>query len=146
MMVGAGVGWLLAFSVTVPLKIADLVRDAAGDERLLLDSLTHGLIVWVLITLGLAGAFVVLLLGPLATLIPSGWVVRYPRIATAGLPGLFLLPLGYRMITWAAMQPGPYEFPGPIYADYTVFILVFFTVASVIYLRLVRRGMRVPAA
>jgi hypothetical protein len=145
MMVAAAAAWLVGFVVTAPMQIADLARDAASEERLLFDSVSHGLSVWAVITLGLAVVAVVLLLGPLATLVPSRWVVGHPWIAAGVLPLLFLMPLGYRMVTWVLTQPGPYDYPGANYADYTVYILVFFAVASMIYLRLLRRGLRVSA-
>jgi hypothetical protein len=140
MMVAAAIGWVAGFVVTAPIKVFDLARDAASEERLLMDSLSHGLMVWALITLALALIFVALLLGPLATLVPARWVLRHPRLACLGLPVLFLVPLGYRMVTWLAIPAGPYDYPGASYADYTVYLLVFFSATSMIYLRLLRRG------
>ena len=139
MLAAAALGWLAGFLLSAPIQLQEVIRVGAGDESLLFVSALHGLLVWALITGAIGFCSLVALLGPLATFVSARWVVSHPRISAWSVPGLVAIPLGYRLVKWFLMHPGPYVFRGPIFADYTVFIFAFHLTASLIYLRLLRR-------
>lgn len=140
MLISATIGWLVGFAISLPIQLRELVETSAGDEQLLLDSLSHALLVWGIITAGIGAAATVIALGPFAAMVNARWVVRHRLIVTGAPPAILFAVFGYRAILWLTFKPGPYSFRGPLYLDYTLFSIAFSLVSLGLYHRLLRRG------
>ena len=139
MLVAAVLGWLAGFVASAPVQLFELARIAAGDRRLLLDSSGYGLVVWGLMTLFMGTAAVIILLGPVATMVEARWVMRHPVLTVAVIPVLSFAVVSVKFSHWFELDPTPFIFQ-PMYQAYAIFIVAFFTVAMLMYVRLLRRG------
>lgn len=136
----ATAAWLAAFVATLPVQLYEFVTVASGDRRLLVDSTAYGLLVWAVLTMAMSAAGLVIVLGPVATLFSARSVTRHPVVATGLLPLLSLMGLAGRFYWEYKTEIGPYV-PIALYPAYSIFIVVFFSTASAVYYRLIRRGL-----
>ncbi len=142
MILAAILGWAAGFVATLPIEFSQLAGVASGDERLLIDYLTYGLLVWALITVAISIASLVFAFGPFAALVGAQWTLRHSRLVTFMLPTVALIVTCYRAAKWNSVEPGPYIFRAQLHMDYSIFIFVFTGIVSWMYVRLLRREIR----
>jgi hypothetical protein len=131
-------GWLSGALITTPIQLVELVRNTAGDLRLMLVSLALGLILWGIWTLAIALVGLALAGLPIALWASPTWLLRHrvAIIAVSAAVGL-AVPLA-KFRAWDWLKPEPF-YDLPLIAMYGIFASVFAAVTALLYLRMLQK-------
>lgn len=91
------VGWLAGVAVTIPFEAGVAARYVEGQRDSLLHALAEGTVVWGAFALFMASVAWVLLVLPVALLVPPCWIVRWRYILVPGSVLAAALAFGVRM-------------------------------------------------
>lgn len=135
-------GWFAAAVLTLPFPAWELLRNAAPHERVA--TLAEGSGVWLGFTLLLAGVVWLVLVIPIALLVPARFLIRHRLWLGCGGSMLAVWLITRRLGTWSAFFNPELENPllSSMLQMYLVFILIFAFSTAFAYSRLLRGSRR----
>lgn len=135
----AVIGWLAGVAATFPLELAEALRNAGGDWKLLVASLGLGMMIWAMWTLGMAGAGWLVAGLPVAMFARPEYLGKHRVAATviSGLAGVAVISVKFNV--WSMEWTGADFLALRLYA---VFLVVFSAVTAWAYIRLLGRTLR----
>jgi hypothetical protein len=136
--IAGAAGWLGGALVTTPFQIVELARNTDGNFRLMVDSISLGLILWGIWTLAIAFVGVVLAGIPVVLWGSPDWLLRHRKPIVAASAAAGLATTLARFQVWDALKPEPY-YDLPVVAMYGIFATVFAAVTSLLYLRMLQK-------
>ncbi len=136
-------GWVAGLAASSPFQIAEAVRNAGAETRLLAYQLAVVMALWSLLTCAMALYWCAFFLLPAAWLASAPWVIRR-RLAWTATSMLFgVLLMAIRLHIWTSLQHDGISLFN--FFMWAVFAGVFFAATSAVYVRLLRARIETPA-